>query len=471
MAVRRGTKLYARSGMTAVLAMLYLTLMASLALGFYSASNTAVLVSTNEQRVEHTRLAAESGLDFARYCLSRVSIPAKAPLSQHFSLMCDQLSQKLNGTGNIDNGSIFYNANTVRVPADPTKFIKADANGLEFQFTITDISDADGKKVRVTSTGRNIMTSSAAGVRVVRLDFQLEQHKSKVFQYGIATHGTVSTSGSSRLLGQPNPDKGSILATNSSSGTPVSVNGKVVSGDISVTNPNANVTASGSVGGSTNSNDIQTNHVHKGVDEPEFPTVDTSMFLPYATNLYTPGKGPYSNIRIPPNTNPSFNAGTVLKGVIYIEQPNQVTFNGNASIQGVIVTDPNKQVGNLSTNTIKFTGSFDAQGVESLPASYGDLRNLSGSFILMPNFAVTFTGNFDATAHGNIVVDQASMTGSSSVKLDGSLVILKDTPMTMGGNSQLTAGDNALGFPAGLKFSNRYVPLPASYDELKNPQP
>jgi hypothetical protein len=35
--------------MTAVLAMLYLTLMASLALGFYSATNTAVLVSTNEQ--------------------------------------------------------------------------------------------------------------------------------------------------------------------------------------------------------------------------------------------------------------------------------------------------------------------------------------------------------------------------------------------------------------------------------------
>jgi type 1 fimbria pilin len=207
--------------------------------------------------------------------------------------------------------------------------------------------------------------------------------------------------------------------------------------------------------------------VHKGVDEPECPTVDTSMFIPYATNVYTPGKGTYSNIRIPPNTNPSFNAGTVLKGVIYIEQPNSVTFNGNASIQGVIVTDTDKPAGNLTTNSIKFTGSFSAQGVESLDPSYGNLRNLSGSFMLMPNFAVTFTGNFDATAHGNIVVDQASMTGSSSVKLDGSLVILKDTPMTMGGNSQLTAGDNALGFPAGLKFSNRYVALPDTYDEVK----
>ena len=90
--------------------------------------------------------------------------------------------------------------------------------------------------------------------------------------------------------------------------------------------------------------------------------------------------------------------------------------------------------------------------------------------MLMPNFSVTFTGNFDATAHGSIVVDQASMTGSSSVKLDGSLIIMKDTPMSMGGSSQLTAGDNALAFPTGLKFSNRYQPLPETYDEVKTPQ-
>src|SRR5881397_945660 len=106
MALRSGTRRYARSGITAVLAMLYLTLMASLALGFYSASNTAVLVSTNEQRVERARLAAESGLDFARFNLSKVSIPAKAPVAQHFSMMTDQMAARLNGSDNLDKGSI-----------------------------------------------------------------------------------------------------------------------------------------------------------------------------------------------------------------------------------------------------------------------------------------------------------------------------------------------------------------------------
>src|SRR6266480_2787395 len=145
----------ARRGMTAVLAMLHLTLMASLALGFYSATNTAVQVSQNEQKVERVRLAAESGLDFARFQLSRVSIPAKAQISTHFSLMGDQLAAKINGTGNINNGAIYVSADTIRVPADPNQFIKADDKGSEFQFTITDMGTPPNGKptIRVTSVG------------------------------------------------------------------------------------------------------------------------------------------------------------------------------------------------------------------------------------------------------------------------------------------------------------------------------
>src|SRR6476659_3650518 len=90
MATRHGTRSSARRGMTAVLAMLYLTLMASLALGFYSATNTAVIVSDNEQKSERTRLAAESGLDFARFNLGNVSISPKTPVATHFSVAADQ---------------------------------------------------------------------------------------------------------------------------------------------------------------------------------------------------------------------------------------------------------------------------------------------------------------------------------------------------------------------------------------------
>jgi len=87
--------------------------------------------------------------------------------------------------------------------------------------------------------------------------------------------------------------------------------------------------------------------------------------------------------------------------------------------------------------------------------------------MIMPGFSLSFAGNFNATAYGTIVVDKASMTGSAVVDLHGSLIIMSDTPMTMQGNSQLTAGENAMAFPAGLKFSNYYRPLPDTYDEVK----
>ena len=132
------------------------------------------------------------------------------------------------------------------------------------------------------------------------------------------------------------------------------------------------------------------------------------------------------------------------------------------------MTDTTGQVGNLNTNTVTFQGGFDAKGVETLDPSYGDLRNLSGSFMIMPGFSLSFAGNFNATAYGTIVVDKASMTGSAIITLHGSLIIMSDTPMTMQGNAQLTAGDNALAFPAGLKFSNYYVAIPSTYDEVKN---
>jgi len=64
-----------------VLAMLYLTLHGLPGVGFLLGVQHAVLVSTNEQRVERARVAAKSGLDFARFNLSRVSIPAKRALA------------------------------------------------------------------------------------------------------------------------------------------------------------------------------------------------------------------------------------------------------------------------------------------------------------------------------------------------------------------------------------------------------
>ena len=68
-------RLRLRRGITSMLAMLYLVLFATLAVGFYASTGTNAQVSTNELRRYKALGAAESGMDFMRYELFQVAIP------------------------------------------------------------------------------------------------------------------------------------------------------------------------------------------------------------------------------------------------------------------------------------------------------------------------------------------------------------------------------------------------------------
>src|SRR4029079_4100632 len=103
-------------GMTAVLAMLYLVLFSSLALGFYAATTTSSQIAGTDQQVANAYMAAESGMDFMRHTLSRVSIPTHTPNNQVISSLYTNLRAQLNGTGNLGAQSITLNGNTIEVP-------------------------------------------------------------------------------------------------------------------------------------------------------------------------------------------------------------------------------------------------------------------------------------------------------------------------------------------------------------------
>src|SRR5689334_18181538 len=77
-----------RAGMTSVLAMLYLILFSSLAVGFYAATNTAVQVSSNERHARQAMLSAESGMEFMRLILGNVEIPPNTPSDQMWGKLC-----------------------------------------------------------------------------------------------------------------------------------------------------------------------------------------------------------------------------------------------------------------------------------------------------------------------------------------------------------------------------------------------
>src|SRR5687768_4506915 len=64
-----------RRGITPVIAMMFMVLIATLALGFYASSTTSTALAKNDRRTAKALMAAESGIQFMRHCLAHVTIP------------------------------------------------------------------------------------------------------------------------------------------------------------------------------------------------------------------------------------------------------------------------------------------------------------------------------------------------------------------------------------------------------------
>src|SRR5258706_571047 len=362
-----------RHGMTALIAMLYLGLIASLAVGFYASANSAAMVSDNEKRTNLALMSCESGMDFMRFHLSQLSIPHGGSESQRMTAVCNQLKSQLENTGNFGSKTISLTGTTISIPSNANEYIQLDPSGGQFRATIQSLS--------------------------------------------IGEDGKVHFGGGA------------------------------------------------SIGGTSNPAEIRADHIHTGVSAPEFPTIDTDAFKAYATNVYSGGTT-LVNVRIPANTNPKFNAGVNIQGVLYIETPNNITFNGNVNVQGVIVTQ-NNPIGNLSTNILNFSGNVSAQPVNTLPESFGDLRKLTGSFLLAQGFQANFTGSF-GTVNGAIIADKVSFGGNAGGTVMGSIVSLTSNPLTVSGTADvIIASTGTTDYPAGVYFSSRYTALADTYEEVK----
>jgi hypothetical protein len=113
-------------------------------------------------------------------------------------------------------------------------------------------------------------------------------------------------------------------------------------------------------------------------------------------------------------------------------------------------------------------GNTNIQGVESLPASFGALRDLTGSFVLAPNFHATFSNNF-STINGSIIAGKVTMSGNAGGTILGTIVSLEpNAPFTLSGNTSITiSSTGTTNYPAGVKFSAHYAPLADTYAEFR----
>src|SRR5882672_3921796 len=118
-----------KHGIVAVLAMLFLALFATLALGVYATTVTNAVVANNERSGTISLTAAESGMDFIRYQLSLIKVPPSTPQDQVFSYVSGQLKTALEGTPNLGSNSVAVSSTSVSIPSNPNNFIKLDNTG------------------------------------------------------------------------------------------------------------------------------------------------------------------------------------------------------------------------------------------------------------------------------------------------------------------------------------------------------
>ncbi|MGB2806145.1 MAG: hypothetical protein WBC22_00265 [Sedimentisphaerales bacterium] len=259
-----------------------------------------------------------------------------------------------------------------------------------------------------------------------------------VFDFGVATKGPL------HIAGNIEPEHGNIsiesdvyIVSENSNLALEMIGNSHIAGDVFITNPDATVDLQGdlfSIGGETG--EAALDHVHTGVDPIAFPVPNPSYFEHYVVEDINLTETTFENIRIPPNTNPSFASGVTMNGIVFIETPNVVTFMYSVNITGIIVGDGDV-TDDSGTNRIDFMGTVNSSSVSNLPAEFGDLREEMGTFLMAPGFSVSFGGDFE-TINGAIAANGITFSGNAGGTLEGSVLNYADTPMDLSGNSNLS---------------------------------
>jgi hypothetical protein len=436
-----------------MLAMLYLVLFSALALGFYGATTMSAQISRNERGMSEAQHAAESGLHFMRFKLSQLTIPSNTKDADVPAKIHEDLVFLLDKSDNLGSRTVTLSGSTISVPA-----ITLNDN-TRFSATVQWVNSVG--RLTVTGLANNGPTPVS---RRIQVDCTLQARSGDIFGFGLASQGPVQIKQSSgtTIVGEPNADA-SILSAHP--GSPAIVTGSgMIEGDLSVVESTDQVVlGGGSVGGSNYRPDILENHV-KILPAPEFPTIDTTVFQQFAVNKYTPGKSYYKNIRIPPNTNPSFGGGDVIEGIMYVESPNHVQFRGNAQVNGVIVFDGQ---GSAAQNTLDFRGNVSPDMPNT--SEFAGIRDAAkGLSVLAPTATVTLGGANDGTLQGTLIAFRVGIGGSANVSFNkGSLVTLGPSPTKIeGGTLSFTGTGLALPPTTGITFSGYLRVSPGTYREV-----
>jgi hypothetical protein len=459
-------KMQKRKGSALVMTVILMSFMLTLSLTLSQLSVAEIRHSDSQAMGEKAHDISESGLEFMTFIFRGSYLSPSTDESNVLSRLSTELEDNLHHQAKMA-GTPSVVGSTVSVPA-------ISLGGGSFTTTLTYI-DADPMELQMRVTGTFDGTS-----RTVQRTFRSSPITSGVFQFGIATPGTVSVNGSALMAGYTSDQDGAAtILSCSEEAIAIEVGGSAtITGDLFVTGvDNINIIAGGlEVGGETDIDIILNEHCHFSVDPPEWPEINLQPFIDAMTSPVTITASTASNDYPEEFTNVIIEAGTdptisksVINGVLYIKSPNNVTFSGNVVVNGVIITEE-KAGESLENCTIEFRGNCDFPGVGALPdtAAFTDLRELTGTIMLAPGFKLDFSGTSN-TASGVMAADQLSFTGNSELSGDmfGTVLSLTDAPLILTGSTELKFNRPADSeAPSGFTHPIQFVPVLGSYRDI-----
>lgn len=467
-----------RRGVTSVIAMLFMVLIGTLALGFYASVTTATALAKNDRRSAKALMAAESGIQFMRHQLANVTIPPDTTPAQVLGELFNDLKVNDHIVGNLPSGAeVTFDGSNITIP-----FIATDTSeNSGFTVTISDVG-AIGEIVCTVKGRSGDETRGAVSHKGVRLDFTRHEIEGNIFDNAVATKGTLIVESGASITGIPTISTDEIikLVSAKTSSPAISITGGTVGsatgGELGVTmdadadgkaDYNSLNYTGGSVHGSSTGSVIYQNHL-KLVPPPQFPEVNTDMFATYATNSYSgTTSGVLKNVRIPAGSNPTFDGNVTIQGVLYIESPNTVTFAGNATMQGFLVFQ--KANTTTSQDVIAASGNFTYGNLPD-DAEFDPLRTITGISMLAPTASLRLSGNLDSQIRGNMILGNIRIDGNANMQIEkGSIITMDET-----GNTAIFSGkkvrfaSTGMGYPPShaLTYTSRFLPTKGSYLEL-----
>jgi hypothetical protein len=445
-------------GVASLMALVLLVLLCVLSVGLAMTTDLNMRKSENTQRAQAAQLQAESGQEYMVKNLKTLRIPGNTTESNFNENIAASLNTRIYPAVFIPGNIVTYTSAEIIVP-------RIRLGEGTFNSTLARLNNG---RCRLTTQG------TVDGIsRTVSIDFELAIRRPAVFDYGLASKGQIIIQGNAEIIGVNSPSEASVLSATTSETNAILVDGNTtISGDLYAAGQDSVVLVSGNptIAGSKDPN-VFGDHIHFGVQVPDFPEMDTASLAPLATNVIDSSTNTsskdlvFNNVRILAGTNPTFNSDVALNGIIYVEAPNIVRFEGKATITGMIVTEDNSLP--LSQCQLKFAGSVKATSVDALPDTqeFQAVKQETGTFIAAPGFGVTFAGNFSAI-NGCIAADQLTFTGTAEGTVKGSVIGLTDNPTTIGGTVGIyvdrTEADQD---PTGFVNSLGFTPIAGTYRE------